>query len=361
MAKPRLILIGFHPHVLESRRPAAGWPDCDIVRVSTSRGAAEHLRGTAHGRGTADGRGTAEGAVVVAASDLSDQTGIEALAQLAEVAPGSRRILEAAELSDSVRQAVESGDVHAVAPADDEASLAALIRDALERCVLETRGREAAARLLSTESHLSELRHRLEEKVTERTGQLELKVRELEGRNRIAQHLMRVHTMDDTLAEVLTVLTQTLGLERAVVHLAEGKSLHPSVAIRLRRDDEDPEVYDPGEFEATPVVRRALEKARDSRQSQNVADPQTPFVSPFAVVPILREDELLGLIEVENHQSKRCISDAEVEVLTNLAVEVAVAIQDVRYHESFERWKHQLERILTEVERVDAFGAERSA
>ena len=346
MARPCLILIGFGPHVLESRARAAGWPECEIARVPTGRAAAEQAGAAA------------DNAVAVAAADLSDMAGIEALARVAEVAPEARRILETAQITDGVRRALDSGDLHAVAQADDEASLAAVVRDALERQALAGRERSAAARLRSTESELAALRSRLEEEVAGRTGNLELKVRELEGRNRIAQHLMRVHSMDGTLAEVLKVLTQTLGLERAVVHLAEGNSLRPSAAIRQHEGEADPEIYDPGDFEASPVVRRALEKARDNRASQNVADPQTPFVSPFAIVPILRENELLGLIEVENHRSQRCITDAEVEALTNLAVEVAVAIQDVRYHENFERWKHQLERILTEAERVDAFGAD---
>jgi len=151
------------------------------------------------------------------------------------------------------------------------------------------------------------------------------------------------------------MLTQTLSLERAVVHLAQGNQLHPSASIRVH-DHEEAEVYDPGEVESSALVRQTLEEARSSRQSQNVVDPQTPFVSPFAVVPILRENEL---IEVENFRSQRSITEAEIQVLTNLAVEVAVAIQDVRYHERFERWKHQLERILTEVERVDSFGEDR--
>ena len=161
--------------------------------------------------------------------------------------------------------------------------------------------------------------------------------------------------MDATLEEVLKVLTQTLRLERTVVHLAQGNNIFPSAAIRVHEED-DAEVYDPGDAESSALVRQTLEKARSSRQSQNVIDPQAPFVSPFAVVPILWEDELLGLIEVENYRSQRSVTEAELDILTNLAIEVAVAIQDVRYHYSFERWKHHLEQILTEVDRVDSFG-----
>jgi transcriptional regulator with GAF, ATPase, and Fis domain len=283
---------------------------------------------------------TGDVAVVVARAELSDMSGVKALSLVADVAAAVRRVLAMDELTEDVKRGLDAGKVHATVPME-ETLLAVAVRDALERRVLD--------------AELEQLRRDHEDRVAERTGQLEMKIRELEGRSRIAQHLLRVHTMDGTLEEVLKVLTQTLSLERAVVHLAQGNHLHPSAAIRLH-DHEEAEVYDPGEVESSPLVRQTLEQARSSRQSQNVIDPQTPFVSPFAVVPILREDELLGLIEVENFRSQRSITEAEIEVLTNLAVEVAVAIQDVRYHESFERWKHQLEQILTEVDRVDSFG-----
>ncbi len=339
MGPPCVILIGFDAAVLASQATQAGWPACEIVRMASGGEAVDHVR-----------RDT-DAAVVVARTKLSDMSGLEALSRVADEVPAARRILATGELSEDVRQALDGAKVHAIAPEDEEALLAAAVRDALEHSVLE-------ANLRSTTTQMELLRSELEDRVTERTDQLEMKIRELEGRSRIAQHLLRVHTMDGTLEEVLKVLTQTLRLERAVVHLAQGNQLHPSAAIRLH-DHEEAEVYDPGEVESSALVRQTLEEARSSRQSQNVVDPQTPFVSPFAVVPILRQDELLGLIEVENFRSQRSITEAEIEVLSNLAVEVAVAIQDVRYHESFERWKHQLERILTEVERVDSFGEDR--
>ena len=293
MAPPRVILIGFDEDVLESRAVQEGWPACEIVRLATGAAALEHAHGDT------------DVAVAVATSAVNDMAGVEVLHRLAAEAPAVRRILATPQLTEEVRQALAGGQIHATAPMDDQVLLAAAVHDALQRNALEAHARDAETRLRSRDSELTQLRSELEHKVAERTDQLELKIRELEGRNRIAKHLMRVHTMEGTLEEVLKVLSQTLRLERAVIHLADGDRLHPSAAIRLHDQEKEPEVYDPGEVESAAVVRQTLEIARKSRQSQNVTDPQAPFVSPFAVVPILRDDELLGLIEVENFRSQR--------------------------------------------------------
>ena len=345
MVQPRLILIGFDRHVLESTAARAAWPNCEVVRVPDCRAAAQNVGGD---------RDTV---VAVAVADAGDKGGAHGLAQLARAVPKIRTILAVAQVTDSDRKALGSGQVNAIAPMNDETLLAAAIRDALERIVLEASSLGAAARVSQLESELADMRSGIKGAQAQHDERLELKIRELEGRNDIAQHLMRVHTMDATLAEVLRVLAKTLHLERAVVHLSAGTHLHPSAAIRIHDHGKVPEVYDPGEVESAAVVRQAIEKARDTRQSQNVTDPQTPFVSPFAAVPILRDTEVLGVIEVENYRSQRVITDPEIEAITNLAIEVSVAIQDVHYHENFERWKHQLSRIVTEVEQADPYRA----
>ena len=143
-------------------------------------------------------RRDADVAVVVAGSTLSDMSGFEASSRVVDEASAVRCILATGELSDDVREALDGGKVHTIAPMDEEALLAAAVRDALERGVLE-------ANLKSANSQLELLRSELEDRVVDRTDQLEMKVRELEGRSRIAQHLLRVHTMDGTLEEVLKV------------------------------------------------------------------------------------------------------------------------------------------------------------
>ena len=73
---------------------------------------------------------------------------------------------------------------------------------------------------------LAELNAHLEAKVAERTQQLQLKIRELDGRDRIAQHLLTIHSLEETLELVLDVASQIVDLAGAAVYLAEDDRLN---------------------------------------------------------------------------------------------------------------------------------------
>ena len=146
MGQPSVILIGFDAVVLASQAMQAGWPTCEIVRLASGGEAVDHLRRDA------------DAAVVVAGSTLSDMSGVEALSRVADGGSAVRRILATGELSEDVRQALDGGKVHEIAPVDEEALLAAAIRNALERGVLE-------ANLKSANGQLELLRSELEDRI----------------------------------------------------------------------------------------------------------------------------------------------------------------------------------------------------
>jgi len=59
--------------------------------------------------------------------------------------------------------------------------------------------------------------------------------------------------------------------------------------------------------------------------------------SPFAVVPLIFKGEVAGVIEVDNAYSKRLISDNDIRILTALASQAAIAINQARLHEQLEK------------------------
>jgi len=172
MVQPRLILIGFDRHVLESTAARAAWPNCEVVRLPDCRAAAQNVGG--------------ERDMAVAVAVAGKTGGAEGLAQLAIVVPKIRTILAVAQVTDSDRKALEGGLVHAIAPMNDETLLAATIRDALERSILEASSLGAAARLSQLQSELADMRSGIKGAQAQHDERLELKIRELEGRNDIA-------------------------------------------------------------------------------------------------------------------------------------------------------------------------------
>ncbi len=191
---------------------------------------------------------------------------------------------------------------------------------------------------------LADLNEHLEEKVKERTAELAQKVTELEGKDRIAQHLLTLHSLEETLELVLEVVSGVLEFDEAVVYLAEGEAFKAAAAIgvdapgqtvpkdRLRSLDD-----------ISSVHKEAFTTVRERAEPLNVAAPETG--SAFAVVPILRERELLGLIKVETRQDGP-LSDEAVQTLGSFAIQAAVAVRDAQIQQDAGQWKEQLDEVM---------------
>ena len=189
---------------------------------------------------------------------------------------------------------------------------------------------------------LAELNARLEQKVEERTRQLQLKVRELEGKDRIAGHLLTFHSLEETLEVILEVVADVLGLDTGMVHLLEDGTLVPAAAIGV---EEPGRILGREELRAladSPTRREAFAVIQESRQSVCLAEVDRPC----ALVPILRDDALLGIIEVENRRSERPVTEADLRTLESFALQAAVAIKDAQVRQDPEAWKDQLDEVL---------------
>ena len=188
--------------------------------------------------------------------------------------------------------------------------------------------------------NLAELNAHLEQKVAERTREVQLRLKELEGKDRIAQHLLTFNTLEETLAVVLEVITNILKLDSAAVFLRENGELQATAAIGVTdpgaiigRSELTKLSFEPNAAAAQSIEQKSATMVKD-------ADP------PTALVPILRDEDVLGLIQVENHQSKRDITDADLKTLTSFALQSAVAITDAQVRQDPEAWRDQLDEIL---------------
>jgi DNA-binding response OmpR family regulator len=79
---------------------------------------------------------------------------------------------------------------------------------------------------------LAELNTRLEEKVRERTAELQRKVSELEGKDRIIEHMLTLHSLEETMAVVLEAIMGITGRPGRVVR-APGWGDHSPGGHRL--------------------------------------------------------------------------------------------------------------------------------
>ena len=69
-------------------------------------------------------------------------------------------------------------------------------------------------------------------------------------------------------------------------------------------------------------------------------------MAPFALVPILRDDELLGVIEVDNPVERTPVADDALRTLASFALQAAVASCDAHVQKDASRWQDQVDEVF---------------
>ena len=231
---------------------------------------------------------------------------------------------------EGIVEGFESGGVDYVVKPFKKEELLARIRTNLERAIL-------ARELL----HLNE---QLEETVRSRTRELQLRVSELEGKDRIAEHLLEVHSLEETLAVVLEVVSGIVDVDRIVIHTMVDGRLTPVAATGLAEGlsgvTED-RLAGPERTEALATAVEQLEPVRVAGEPSS------------ALVPIARKGQFLGLIEVESARAERGITDADLNTLRSFSLQAAVAIKDAQVQLNPEEWQDEVEELVEIDEELD--------
>ena len=297
-----------------------------------------------------------EVSLLVSDQRMPAMIGAEFLARSKEVSPNTvRMMLTAYSDVEAATQAINEGGVYRfiTKPWDDE-ELRAVVRAGIQRFAIENENRRLTAELTVKNQELEAFNQRLEEKVAERTDQLHLKVRELEGRDRIAQHMLTVHPLEETLEEVLSVAVEILQLDRAVIHMKDGDMFSAAAGIGASASGSREDGGQLQDLEISDALRQAFEKVEESREPTMEKD-SSGHGSTFVVVPILRGNDLLGLLEADNHRARRPISEDELATIASFALQAAIAISDAQSHQDFDSWKQQLDCVLEDAAAVHHF------
>lgn len=203
----------------------------------------------------------------------------------------------------------------------------------------DTDGQPAGAVCIALD--LSELRKlrslnvQLEEQVQSRTRELDVRVRELEGRDRIAQHMLTVHTPEETMAHLLDVVNDTVGVERGCLYLVEEGRL------RLRCARAGGAALDT-ESISVGSRRESLQRVLRSKSALRLADAHPPF----AVAPILQGEKLMGLILVDSPEGQEALTGDQVSILASLCRAGAAALHDAQTQNDLGSWRSELRGVL---------------
>jgi GAF domain-containing protein len=161
-----------------------------------------------------------------------------------------------------------------------------------------------------------------------------LRLRELEGKDRIAEHLLKYHTLEEKLELVLEVVAQLVEVERAVFYLCDGAQ--PRIVAALGSDGsalnaEQLAQLKIGDTLADELTQLTLEQPKPSSEKP-----------ARALLPLARGGEVMGVLEVMGP----AFGDEELRLLQSVGLQAAVAISDALVQQDMGKWEKQLDEAL---------------
>jgi CheY-like chemotaxis protein len=283
-------------------------------------------------------------AVIVSDQSMPEMNGAEFLSQAGVLLPDACRIMLTgySEL-DAAMDAINRGGIFRyVSKPWNDLDLKNTLEEAVARYELILENKALTEELKNKNAQLEEWNERLEEKVEKRTEalkktheQLKIKVKELEGRDRILHHLLEVHTLEDSLKTVMEVIRDMAEMDAVVVYLGESVDLLiPKLGIGLQGSDQWEEEDGLTDLLNRPVHQQVFAKAIDQQTSVRMKQGDVRIkdhvyaVVACAIIPILKGSVCLGVIEMDRRQSHQPILKNEVDMVSSFAMQAAVAIQD---------------------------------
>jgi signal transduction histidine kinase len=178
--------------------------------------------------------------------------------------------------------------------------------------------------------------------------------------NTIAQRLRQSLCPDDVLEQAVDAAQQLLSVDRVVIYRFDQPShavSHPNPPKGLAQipdkiGDITPELMAFYQ-QVSPLVINDLQKTiLPPELAEHVQQQQA---RALLIAPILREQELLGIICAHHYQRSRHWQLQEVESLQQLATEVAIALHQSELHQRTEKLNSQVQERTTELQTALSF------
>ncbi len=276
-------------------------------------------------------------AVIISDQRMPEMNGAEFLRRVRELLPDSIRLVLTgyADIKSAV-EAINQGGIYRyiLKPWDDE-ELRNTIDEAIKLVALKAENVRLNKELMNKNIQLEQVNEYLEEKVRQRTAELEGKVRELKGRDRVQRFLMTIHPLEELLHEILEVIIEVCGVSGAAFYImVDGAVTQASMAINFTEKEAG---------DLSPA--KAAGKLIENNEEKIFLETDGVF---YCLLPIKKNDETLGVLAVER-EATQPLSAAELHTLSIFCVQAAIGIKDCRLYDSYDDIESSLDNILNNI------------
>ncbi len=275
-------------------------------------------------------------ALIISNQTMPGMVGTRFLEESRQVEPDAIRIMLTGHKDvETAIQAINEGGIHRylTKPWDDH-QLRMTVSEHLRTYTAQLETDAALAQLKEKNEQLERFNEDLEMLVAERSEELFYRVRELEGRDRLARFMMTIHSLEETLDHVLSVVGEALEADQVEIHLTDtgtspGRVTWPAHAV-------------PFDQEATTEL---LSRARADGKTA-VSHIDNTFLCAASIV---RDDETLAVIILSGRGNVDHAHE-DGKILSGLALAAAVAIHEAREGYDVGGWRDALDEALSRVD-----------
>ena len=230
--------------------------------------------------------------------------------------------------------AINEGEIYKFIekPWDGE-QLKVQLKQALEFYEVVEERKELLDKVKEQNEELKEWNVNLEKKVEEKTEELmraykklQLKVKELEGRDRILQSLLTINDFEDTLDLVIEAILNIVKFDDIIIYVVD-KEQKKMIAKSGYSRDNSKSIKMGNKISNFPSV--PIPALNPDKEQSDYDEYQMDKINEYSyLIPIWKEGNCLGAILIDNSKSSRIIEQEEFNIVAGFASLAALAIND---------------------------------
>ncbi len=286
---------------------------------------------------------------------MPELNGVEFLKLAKEKSPDAiRMILTGFADVEVAISAINEGEVYKFIekPWEDE-NLKVQIKRAIEHYELVKERKGLLEKVEKQNIELKEWNINLEKKVEQKTVQLreayeklQLKVKELEGRDKILQFLLTINTFEEVLDLILETILDVVKFNKIVIYVADDKQkvMLPKAGYLIKSNKKSKIDDELLKFPKLPLPE--LDMDNKTSLSDKCYINKINEYSYF--IPILKDNVCLGVILVDNSETKDAVKEESLKVLSGFSSLAALAINDYLVTSNLPGMQDKINEILGE-------------
>ncbi len=166
---------------------------------------------------------------------------------------------------------------------------------------------------------------------------------------RFSKAMVSILDIQSLSRRIIDTITQTMGVEKASLFLwdeergeyllAESKKVNPSPPTLSREDPLARYLKKFGEI----IIREELSKGSNIPELKNVVEKMSSLEAEVSI-PFISKGKLIGLMNLSHKFDKEIYSHEDIELLSTLANQAAIAVENARLYEDLKRSKSYIRR-----------------